>query len=283
MLLIMGLVLAMVGTTTSAYINQKRRTETQEKMKVIDTAIVSFVALQKRLPCPADGTINAANGVANAGAENCTVAFMTTGLQQNGVVPWTSLGLTLADGTDSWGNVFTYRVDTTSYTPNSNTMDFTNCTGAGSLVVAPGTQNFCSSVACTSATFPTACLSNLSAIKYRGLRVKNVSGTTIVADPCTATGAAYVLISHGENQQGAYSQTGNLIAAGSVVSGTQEALNAATAAFTPVNPANCANTGSYLVDDVPDYGSTTAHFDDFVSRPTLLAVAGKATLGPRSY
>ncbi len=287
-LLILGILLAITGTTTAAYLNGKRRSETQAKLTVLDTAIANFVSLQKRLPCPADGTINAAAGGTNAGLEltsgtspnfSCALAG-----QQNGVVPWVSLGLTLNDGSDSWGNVFTYRVDTYSVAVGS--MDFTYCSGAGGAIA--GTSPAYCNTLCSSSTFPLSCTSTSNATLNRGLRVKNLDASgnvnaTPVADPCISTGAAYVLISHGENQEGAYTQTGTLIASGSTPSGTQEAVNAANTAFTPITQTSCSGTGSYLVDNVPNYNTGITHFDDFVSRPTLLTVAGRATLSPRAY
>ncbi len=265
-LLIMGLLLTITGTTTAAYLNQKRRAETQEKMKVIDTAIVNFVALNRRLPCPADGTINAAAGAANAGKENCALA---TGTQANGVVPFTDLGLSLTDGSDSWGNLFTYRVDPNSY--QANAMDLTYCTAAGTSAFLVTATTSCDTT-CTSGTFPAACTKTSNSVLNRGLLVKNIGPPQVtIADPAQSTGAAYVLISHGENLEGAYSQAGVLIAAGTITSGTEEQKNFANAAY------------SYLVDDNANYNAGASHFDDFVSRPSLLTVASKATLGPRPY
>ncbi len=281
-LLIMGILITITATTTSSVINQKRRNETQEKMKVIDTALVNFVMQNQRLPCPADGTLDSTAGVAAAGTETLNVAktACTLAFQTNGIVPWKSLGVSLSDATDSWGNMFTYRVDevlvqAATGAPAIGPMNLTYCT-AGGTAAATGAPSYCNTL-CTAATFTTACTSTINAIANKGVRVQDKSGNALATPSNTpqSAGAAYVLISHGENLEGGYAPTGTFVAAGTTTSGTQEQKNFANQLYTPGM--------SYLVDDTADYTSTTSHFDDFVSRPTLLTVIGKATLGPRAY
>lgn len=97
-------------------------------------------------------------------------------------------------------------------------------------------------------------------------------------DPQTAastipsTGAAYVVISHGENSRGAYSNQGVVQGAVGNDWGTEEAKNAADLALQP-----------YYVDDFASYPAGAGHFDDFVLRPSILTVAVKAQLGPRAH
>jgi len=87
-----------------------------------------------------------------------------------------------------------------------------------------------------------------------------------------STGAAYIVISHGENGEGAYSNQGVLQGASGTASGTEEAKNAANLAL-----------ATYYVDDFPSYNAGAGHFDDFIVRPSILAVATKAQLGPRAH
>jgi hypothetical protein len=94
-----------------------------------------------------------------------------------------------------------------------------------------------------------------------------------------STGAAYVVISHGENSEGAYNYQG-APQAGVTASGTLEsANNACTVDFIGATSADTP----LLVDDFPSYLADTNHFDDFVVRPSILAVATKAQLGPRAH
>ena len=116
----------------------------------------------------------------------------------------------------------------------------------------------------------------------KGLQVRNLSvATPLVMDPNAApsTGAAYVVISHGENGQGAYSNQGTL-QAGTIASGTLEsANNAADVAFVK----SVSSTAAAFVDDFPVYTEGAGHFDDWLLRPSILTVATKAQLGPRAH
>lgn len=97
-----------------------------------------------------------------------------------------------------------------------------------------------------------------------------------------STGAAYVVISHGENREGAYNSEGIPQAFSGADSGTQEELNFASIGYSPTCPPSPGAT-CYLVDDFPSYPEGNRHFDDFVLRPSILAVATKAQLGPRAH
>lgn len=91
-----------------------------------------------------------------------------------------------------------------------------------------------------------------------------------LADP--STGAAFVVISHGENAEGAFNSQGVIQAAASISSGLEEAKNAANLVL-----------AAYYVDDFPSYDSGNGHFDDLLIRPTVLTIATKAQLGPRAH
>jgi hypothetical protein len=106
--------------------------------------------------------------------------------------------------------------------------------------------------------------------------VKNMTGTANVMDPAAGvnTGAAYVVISHGETGGGGYLNTGKLFA-GTTVDGTAEAMNYANLGIVP---------GTFYVDDsIMETPGAATHFDDIVSRPSILSVVNKAGLGPRAH
>jgi hypothetical protein len=113
----------------------------------------------------------------------------------------------------------------------------------------------------------------------KGLQVQNApippAATQILMDPNAnpPTGAAYVVISHGESGGGGYLNTG-IMSTSTVVDGTEESKNYANVGFPPA---------TYYVDNsISDVAGVT-HFDDIVSRPSVLAVISKAGLGPRSH
>jgi hypothetical protein len=88
-------------------------------------------------------------------------------------------------------------------------------------------------------------------------------------------GAAYVLISHGETGGGGHLTTGAIFNS-TTVDGTEEARNYATATY--------VTGASYYVDSgISDVSGTATHFDDIISRPTVLSVVNKAGLGPRAH
>ena len=92
------------------------------------------------------------------------------------------------------------------------------------------------------------------------------------AAPGPNTGAAYVVISAGETGGGAYLNSGLLAVTASGGDGVEEKKNYANLPYT-------AGT-TYYVDDV---NQATPHFDDVVSRPSILSVATKAGVAPRSH
>jgi prepilin-type N-terminal cleavage/methylation domain-containing protein len=277
-IVILSLLLAMVAGIATAMVGQQRREATRQRLAGVEMALALYVSQNKRLPCPADGRLAA--GDANAGLERpvggvaCQVVTGTANSQTHGVVPWRTLGFAEPDVTDGWGNRLTYRVAPELVLASA--MDFTNCDPGGSGVLVGG---FCDT-ACTSGTFPASCTPPSAYTASKGLKVRNLASATLIMDPSASpsTGAAYIVVSHGENAVGAYSNQG-LLQSGSVASGTLEANNAADTAFVA---ATSAATPTF-VDDFPDYNAGTGHFDDFVLRPATLTVATKAQLGSRAH
>ncbi|HEX9390752.1 MAG TPA: type II secretion system protein [Usitatibacteraceae bacterium] len=289
-LVIIGLLATFALGVTSQVLNKQRRDTTIARLALIDSALTLYVAQNKFLPCPADGTIpgtvaspNPLLGVervspsATAPAASRTSCSLAS--QQNGILPWITLGIALADAQDGWGNMFTYRVDESLVV--SGSMDFTNCTPAGTAAAAGTTPNLtCAVPPLISPVFPTSYSPTTAVTAGRGLRVKNFSGNQTLNDPSSvtgppSTGAAYVVISHGENQAGAYQYSGTLNT-GFPASSLPEQQNYASNSYSPI-------ASAYLVDDATNYGDPGTHFDDFVLRPSILAVANKAQLGPRAY
>jgi hypothetical protein len=89
------------------------------------------------------------------------------------------------------------------------------------------------------------------------------------------TGAAYVLISHGETGGGGYLSSGQLATTSSADDGAEEERNYANVAL--------ALATFYVDDSLNDATDANLHFDDVVSRPSIMTVVSKAGLGPRSH
>jgi prepilin-type N-terminal cleavage/methylation domain-containing protein len=265
-LIIVAVLIAMGAALTRGVAAAQKRSLTATRMAGVDTALLLFVQQQKRLPCPADGTkASSANG---AGLEERAGGACQAN-QQNGVVPWRTLGITEEDATDGWNRRLTYRAFPGLAADNA--MDLSGCdpaatdTGAAVTACAGG---------CTSANLA-ACTHPKMFLRNRGLRVQDLAGAAIMdpaADP--HTGAAYVVISAGETGGGAYLGSGTLGASTST-DGTEELKNYASQPHT-------AGVTYYVDNSLVDTAGV-GHFDDVVSRPTILSVLGKAGLGPRSH
>ncbi len=266
-ILIFSIVLAMATVIVRAVTASQKRSITASRMAAIDAALAQFVAVQKRLPCPADGTRPGSD--ASAGTETARDATGCTA-QQNGVVPWRALGLAEQDAVDGWNNRFMYRVPGTLGADGG--MDMSKCDPAGPET---GTPTSACNPACAS-TALASCTAPKDFLMAKGWEIHTISTAPVVKvmDPNgnPPTGAAYVVISHGESAGGAYNTNG-AIQSGTTVDGDEEKKNYANA---PV-------AGYYVDDSIFDNPGAATHFDDIVSRPSVMTVVSKAGLGPRSH
>ena len=179
-LLIIGLLLGGLMPTLTTQMEVQRINETRKQMEDIQQALLGFAIANGRLPCPADPAI--ATGQANAGIEATTgigSAMTCTNVGNNaarGVLPWATLGV---PETDAWGNRYTYRVS----------RDFADALGSA-------TYGGCTpSPTPTLATFALCSSGNLDVLVASG-------GTSLVSN------VPSVVISHGKNGAGAYTQLG---------------------------------------------------------------------------
>lgn len=287
-IVILALLLTMLLGISSTMIAQQRREATRTRLAAVETALALFVSQNQRLPCPADGRLVSSDvnaglerGTAPAAATNqCNVIAATVDSQTHGVVPWRALGLSEPDITDGWGNRLTYRVAPEFVRIGS--MNFTNCDpGGGANPRDALTANgYCSATVCVTASLAN-CIRPSTVIANGGLLVQNFAMSTNIMDPGAGTGAAYIVISHGENGAGAYNNQGVVQAAASASSATETGQNGASVAF--VKAPNFVASTQVFVDDFPNYNVGASYFDDFILRPTLLTVATKAQLGPRAH
>lgn len=273
-LIIVSVLISMAAMMTRGVVAAQKRSLTSTRLAAVDQALAQFVSQQKRLPCPADGTLTAGN--ANLGTEgNRSAGNGCTGNQQNGIVPFRALGLTETDALDGWGRRMTYRVGPLLAADSG--MDLSFCDPAGTAA-ASGTANVCATT-CTTGAAMSSCTSPGTFLVNKGLQVRDVSGNvlmapnTVAANPSTA--AAYVVVSPGETGGGGYLPSGTL-GSSTTTDGTEELKNYASVAF--VN-----NTVTYYVDDGINDTAGTTHFDDLVSRPSILMVASRAGLAARAH
>lgn len=291
-LLIVGLLAAVFLPATNTLLDNNRRKETRAKLEALEQAMVRFVMVNRRLPCPADGALgtgNAQSGVEQRPAQECTA-------MGSGVVPWRSLGVPADAAMDAWGNLITYRVwartsggvgsaINTSLAMDGG-MDFSECDPAKPTPPSPAEYR------CTGANAqPLGALLADGGMQARGFRVcrdtcaattlPNPPGTFEVARRIDGNGAAYFLISHGANKAGAYNTNGTLLTIASGPGpGARERINLNGQAL---RAADLDSTfyidADYDENPVPPVDGP--YFDDIVVRPTVISVAIAAGLGPR--
>ena len=273
-LLIVGLLAAVFLPATNTLLDNNRRKETRAKLEALEQAMVRFVMVNRRLPCPADGDLatgNANQGLELAAGGACTVLALT-----NGVVPWRSLGVAQSDALDAWSSMISYRVWGGAGVANSltlpNGMDMSACDPAKAGPTVAG--------ACDSATSPLNWLTVDASVNARGFRVCNASPCAVgnvaeLASKANGNGAAYVLISHGANRFGGFSADGNYLGTSSgPAPGPLENINRNTLALRSGTP-----NDFYI--DAEFAENPAAYYDDIVLRPTIMAMALAAGLGPR--
>lgn len=171
-LMIVGLLLGGMLVPLSAQMDQQKNSATEKLLTEARDALVGYAVANGQLPCPADPTIP--TGQPNAGIARtppCTNGNST------GVLPWATLGVS---ETDAWGNRFTYRVSS----------DFADAIGSATWGGCTPTPTP------TQATFALCSNGNQTVLSA-------ASGGANVA-----VGVPAVIISHGKNGAGAYTQEG---------------------------------------------------------------------------
>ena len=109
-LAILGIILGSLIAPISAQIDQANNNETRQRIALISDALIGFVILNGRLPCPASATSNGTESFASGGnTSNGLCANFN-----NGFVPASTLGLSDLDSqgqlTDAWNNRIHYAV-----------------------------------------------------------------------------------------------------------------------------------------------------------------------------
>jgi prepilin-type N-terminal cleavage/methylation domain-containing protein len=260
-LVIVGLVSAMLFAALRSLQAGTQVRATAQALQAADAALVNYAILAHALPCPANMALPVTDplfGRANS-AGPCAS-------QANGVVPWITLGLKQSDVTDGFGSLITYRVAPDATTSGSMSLADCDSNGTGPAGV---TNSHCLNT-CPSPIggTPILCTSPLTALLNRGIIVSGTNPSN-PSDLTNPTGAAYVLISHGENRARSYTPQAGYYA-GDVV-GPDEATNG-------VN--NDYQAGGYVDRDLDANAAT--HFDDVLLHPSLANVIGRANTGART-
>lgn len=125
---IVGLVLTGVLAVANSQIANGRISATKQRLDAVKEALVTFIANNNRLPCPANPVLPSSN--ANYGREaatpgTCTGAVIIGGgaaANARGIVPWVTLGLPDDGALDGWDRRFSYQVRLSQTNLNATTI-----------------------------------------------------------------------------------------------------------------------------------------------------------------
>lgn len=243
---IIGLIASSALSVAISNDDYTRTTETKLKLDRIEEAIAGYAVLNKRIPCPADGTLAITNtnfgiegtpSVSGGQGKCASNNFNDTANIHMGTVPVTTLQLPDDYMFDGWGRRISYVVD------------------------ARFANNAATNVSCDG-TISTVCFQHTS---NGSLTVRNSAGGT------RSTTAMYVLFSHGINGHGAFPKNGGATRVGGFPSGNPYRDNSAAefenAEFDKDN-ANTAFDAIYVQKPFTRNDDTTSatreYFDDIV-------------------
>jgi len=186
-LLLSGLLPLLTAQRTNAAISA-----TRTKGEAIVTALMSFVARNHRLPCPAIADLapnTAGYGIEETTPGACAGPTPDPSAILRGIVPWISLGLTTEQGLDAYHRRFTYfvRQQETLRTPDTISAMRGNMTIHSGTSVRPGLK---------------------SPGNPAGNQVNTCTDNPGDNNSCNLF-AVVVIISHGANGSGAYLETGS--------------------------------------------------------------------------
>ncbi len=237
------------------------------QMATLNMAITAFVAVNKRLPCPADGSLISTSpqkGIElKNGAGICTSTTAAIADQKTGILPWKTLGLNERDVITSDLTHYSYRVF-------SGPIGLT--VGAGASMTNCDTDNGPTADASLSTSGQCDANTNSTSAQFT-----NGKGLSVVTDSGTRSDIAYVLIHHGKSGSGAFYQGGhqNAISSSSVVKEFANAQGVDSASYTATYYASTP-TDSVATDD-------STYFDDRVEYIGISDLAKLSGLSARNW
>jgi type II secretory pathway pseudopilin PulG len=122
---IIGFLAFMITPLIGGQMAVAKARETRNKLDPLKSAIVSFVAANNRLPCPAVENLPSTDpqyGREATTPGTCTGTTSLTGGASRGIVPWVSLGMTGEAAADAFGRFFMYAVTTSQTNLVANTI-----------------------------------------------------------------------------------------------------------------------------------------------------------------
>lgn len=241
-------------------IHAGRTERTLDRLQRIEDAMIQFVAVNGRLPCPANGAFDTGiENPADPNPQNGTATCATL----VGTVPWHTLGISQDFALDAWNQKISYRMfhGTTGLTQTGGA-SMTDCdsydTGLSESLLGNG---LCK---------PTHDNTAEQFLFNKGLTFDNKGTTT--------SGVAFVLISHGPTGNGAFLPGGNQKPLPNAAN-VPEWANAANDTSTPAQR-------TFYARDFSDSSVSPAdanHFDDLTRYIRIDELIRKAARAPRDW
>lgn len=296
-LIVAAIVILIVGFTGLGllYSLQSVTRETQEeqtavKMHRVTHALSVYYQRYARIPCPADpdtADVNPPFGTERgSGVDGTAVGDCPLVAEEDGIVPFKTLGLSEDDSRDAWGRYFTYHVNQSSSwsaveaaqyiaaNPSVRVIDL--CRVKNVWVILGGNYYPQQALACCMDPAALMQIKNSSGVDVTGLPSVALDRFAPLNAPALASSIhppytlpaspALVLISHGRNGMGAYLGTGTH--ARSPIGGTSagEIANAS------------GDTGNTVFVEMPrtESSSSSYYFDDIVMFKTFSSLYAEA-------
>lgn len=265
-LLILGLMALILGARVfNSQVGLDQREVTEVNMRRLSDSLVQFSSLNLRLPCPAAGGSDAGTEDPPGPSPTCN--------SPDGVVPWATLGLRRADVLDGWGRKISYRVFSgPSGLTQANGASMVNCNASlgAPIDVLLDANGLCKGpVGAPPGGTPPP---NTPA---QFLTLPPARSTMLIVEDkgTTRPRNAFVLISHGESGNGAFSAE--------APSGRTVGPDAAGKEIV-----NIQASGTYWIEprSAPNVQPNAAgHFDDIVEYVAFAELVAKAKLEARSW
>lgn len=239
-MLISGLLLAAGMHAYKIYMTDKYQRVIYEKMDVLNSSFSVYSSVTQRYPCPSDPTIPTDS--VNAGREDCAAAWALapgTCTPSGGICRVDGARTTEALGLPTLDPVFIGGVP--YKTIRETTTDETKSVLLASLLDTLDPWGYQMSYAVT-ASQTNALTFNSS---YGAIDIRTEAGVSLIQP---VGSAHFVIVSHGENHKGAYTQHGR----------RPFPCTAGTADFE-----NCNNSSTF-VSGLRNLGATGAYFDDVI-------------------
>jgi len=211
-LFIVAILAGAIAQYLTAQIATAKQGITQARQASIKSALTNFIARNNRLPCPAITTL--ASGAALDGVEapqtplQCNGTILSAGVA-TGEVPWVSLGLSSDAAIDGYSNRFTYQVTVAATSLNAQTVMGMK----GAITIHSAGPGVLASPSATAAP----------GNQLNDCRTDMTVAYNPTANPCAAV---VVVVSHGADGYGAYTDGGVQIAFPASVTGADAPANA---------------------------------------------------------